>query len=62
MKALELLDDDVKKLSDHLIADEVPEDPNPSVIEKFFEFMDDLFDNVFWKSYFENKKKPNKNK
>jgi hypothetical protein len=42
-----------------LIAQETPERSKLNVISRFFEFMDDLFDNAFLKSYYEDIKKNN---
>ena len=56
MKYLDFLDEPGTPLIEH----ELPEDTNPSaVVERFVEFMDDLFTNIFWKSYYENIKKNN---
>ena len=56
MKYLDFLDESGLTL----IERELPEETNPIVaVEKFVEFMDDLFDNIFWKSYYENIKKNN---
>jgi hypothetical protein len=56
MKYLDFLDE-TGRLSIPLIDHEVPEDPKPTAVEIFFEFIDDLFDNSFWKSYYKNVKK-----
>jgi len=53
MKYLDFLDEPGSPLIEH----ELPEETTPTAVEKFVEFMDDLFDNIFWKSYYENIKK-----
>ena len=65
MKALEFLDDD-KKITISLFHEETPNNnaefkPNVvDVVESLFEFMDELFNSVFMKTYHENVKKTNK--
>jgi hypothetical protein len=57
MKYLEFLDK-TGTLTIPLIEHEVPEETVPaSFVGRFVVFMDDLFDNIFWKSYYENIKK-----
>jgi hypothetical protein len=57
MKYLDFLDEN-GTLTIPLVERELPEEAAPnSVIENFFEFMDNLFDNLFLKSYYENIKK-----
>jgi len=57
MKYLDFLDE-TGSSTIPLIEHELPEETTPnSVLESFVEFMDDLFDNIFWKSYYENIKK-----
>lgn len=59
MKYLDFLDDS-EPLTIALIEHELPEETKPiAAVEKFLEFIDDLFDNIFWKSYYENIKKNN---
>lgn len=59
MKYLDFLDE-TGPSTIPLIERELSEDPKPSaMVERFFEFMDDLFDTIFWKSYYENIKKNN---
>jgi len=53
MKYLDFLDEP----GPPLIVRELPEETVSTALENFFEFMDDLFDNIFWKSYYENIKK-----
>ena len=64
MKALEFLDDNKKPIP--LIAQELQNNKTErgreteiklNVIESLFEFMDELFDSVFMKTYHENVKK-----
>jgi len=57
MKYLDFLDE-IGTLTIPLIEHELPEESTPtSFVEKFVEFIDDLFDNIFLKSYYENTKK-----
>lgn len=56
MKYLDFLDE-TGPLTIPLIEHELPEEPTPTIVERFVEFIDDLFDNIFWKSYYENIKK-----
>ena len=59
MKYLDFLDE-TGTLTIPLIEHELPEEQAPTdIVERFVEFMDDLFDNIFWKSYYENIKKNN---
>ena len=57
MKYLGFLDE-TGTLTIPLIEREVPEETVPAAfVERFVVFMDELFDNIFWKSYYENIKK-----
>jgi hypothetical protein len=56
MKYLDFLDEN-GTLTIPLVERELPEEPKPTIVERFVEFIDDLFDNLFWKSYYENIKK-----
>jgi|LauGreDrversion2_5_1035112.scaffolds.fasta_scaffold50066_2 hypothetical protein len=59
MKYLDFLDDS-EPLTIALIEDKLPEETKPiAVVEKILEFIDHLFDNIFWKSYYENIKENN---
>ena len=55
MKYLDFLDEVGPTIP--LIEHEIPEEPKPNILEQFFEFMDDLFDTIFMKDYYENIKK-----
>jgi len=59
MKYLDFLDE-TGILTIPLIECELPEETTENdAVERFVAFMDDLFDNIFWKSYYENIKKNN---
>jgi|UniRef100_A0A6C0DTG4 hypothetical protein len=58
MKYLDFLDE-IGPLTIPLIINELPEKPTPTIVERFVDFIDELFDNLFWKSYYENIKKNN---